>query len=81
MSIIILWAHRLPNVPVSPILLSGDDATSVAARQHRNQFWEKLGFRFDYKDGGTWGQSQHMLSHDLIDPGPHLAKGWEIKEL
>ncbi len=81
MSIIISWTRELPNVPVSPIFLSADEARSPGASQRRNRFWEKLGFRFEYKDGGTWGQSKHMLSHDLIDPGPHLAKGWKIEEL
>lgn len=81
MSLIVCWARRLPSVPVVPIQLSGDDALSVAARQRRNQFWEKLGFCFDYQDGGEWGQSRRMLNHELIDPGFQLAKGWMIKEI
>ena len=81
MSLVICWVHARPNVPVSTIFLSADDATSAASRLHRNRFWEKLGFRFHYHDGGRWGESKAMLSHDLVDPGMKLAEGWEIEEL
>jgi hypothetical protein len=67
MTLIIQWAHELPCVSVTC--------------QRRNCFWEKLGFRVEYQDKGTWGQSKPMLNHDLIDPGMQLAQGWQIEEL
>lgn len=81
MSFIVCWAHRLPNVPLSTILLSADDAISSAALSRRNRFWEKLGVEFDYQDGGRWGQSKGMMSHDLVDPGFKLANGWDLEEI
>lgn len=75
---IILWIKSCPNVPIAPITLSADDAQSESSKNIRNRFYEKLGFRFTYKDGGTWGDSLTLDSHNLITPGERLSHGWTV---
>jgi GNAT superfamily N-acetyltransferase len=75
---IILWIKTQPNVPIVPIILSADDAQSESSKSIRNRFYEKLGFEFDYKDGGTWGESLQLDSHKLITPEARLSHGWTV---
>lgn len=73
---IILWIKERPSVPVAPINLSVEDAQSENSKNIRNRFYEKLGFRFDYKDGGTWGDSLSINSHNLVTPEARMSQGW-----
>jgi hypothetical protein len=78
---IILWIKERPNVPVAPINLSADDAQSESSKSIRNRFYEKLGFRFDYNDGGTWGESLPLDSHNLVTPEVRLSHGWTVASI
>ena len=78
---LIRWIKEQPEVPVCPINLSADDAATIEEKATRNRFYEKLGFTFSYKDDDAWGESEPMLSHDLITPPLKLSRGWRIEIL
>ncbi|MGN7100327.1 hypothetical protein ACTHR6_01875 [Ralstonia holmesii] len=66
-------------VDVAPINLAADDAKTDEARRIRNSFYEKLGFRFSYKDQESWGESFLMKSSCLVVPDFRLSNGWKVE--
>lgn len=73
---------KLPSLEVETIYLSIDDAREDDQRDHRNRFWEKLGYTFTYQDPERRsGQSNRMLSDKLIPPPQQLLHGWTIEEI
>lgn len=76
---LIRWIKSYPVVPIQPINLAGDDAKTIEARNRRNRFYDKLGFKFDYKDDRTWGESGILQSNELVTPKFKLSKGWHIE--
>ncbi|MGF6180068.1 GNAT superfamily N-acetyltransferase [Massilia sp. UYP32] len=83
---LIRWIKSRPSVPVDNILLKGQDAATLAERNRRNRFYERLGFTFEYHDGGTWGESHAMQSSDLIEPKFNLstyalAEHWSLESV
>lgn len=78
---LIRWIKSFPPSPVAPIDLSADDAPTPNAQAIRNRFYEKLGFEFDYKDGGTWGESRSMNSDRLTVPRFRLSEGWMVESI
>jgi len=80
---LVRWAKERPhNVPVVPINLQGQDAKTEAERERRNQFYEKLGFVFDYEDEDrTYGVARRMLVSDLIMPDFKMSGEWQVESL
>jgi GNAT superfamily N-acetyltransferase len=69
-------------VPIEPIDLAAVDAKSANERDMRNRFYEKLGFKFDYKDAEqTWGESLPMCSSKLIVPAFRLSGKWCVQSI
>jgi GNAT superfamily N-acetyltransferase len=79
MGVLITCVQALPSLDVCPIDLSAEDAATPQARDRRNQFYEKLGFRFRYYDDKTWGHSLSIKSHQLIPPPFTLRPGWRVE--
>jgi len=70
------------DVPMVPINLAADDAKTGQERDIRNQFYVKLGYRFEFKDADyTWGESRPMLSLGLITPPFRLSRGWRVESV
>lgn len=79
---LVRWAKTRPrNVPVVPINLAGPDAKTGDERDRRNRFYEKLGFRFDYKDDQAHGSAREMLASELITPTFKMSQGWSVESL
>ena len=80
---LVLWIKsQAASVPVVPINLAGDDAKTAWEKDIRNRFYEKLGFKFAYRDEDcTWGESFQMLSAELIVPAFQLSRGWGVDSL
>jgi GNAT superfamily N-acetyltransferase len=78
---IIMWIKEQPSVPVGTIQLSADDASTQEAMLNRNSFYEKLGFKFNYKGDGTYGSSERLLSHSLVTPSYGLSRNWVVLSL
>lgn len=81
---LVRWAKERPDdVPVVPINLAGPDAKTNGERDRRNQFYEKLGFTFDYKDNKTHGTSYKMLASALVTPAFKMSRkgGWSVESL
>jgi GNAT superfamily N-acetyltransferase len=68
-------------VPLATINLSADDAVTDRARDVRNRFYEKIGFRLNYKDDKKWGESFPMSSTDLIIPEFRVSEGWCVESI
>jgi GNAT superfamily N-acetyltransferase len=81
MSFVVDWIKTKPDVPVAAIDLSIDDARTCTERDRRNRFYERLGFRFQYKGTREWGTSLPIRSHELLSPAPALREGWTLEEL
>ncbi|WP_457333686.1 hypothetical protein [Rhizobacter sp. P5_C2] len=78
MSILIAYIRKRPNLPVVPIDLSADDATTPEARNRRNRFYERLGFNFEYQGNREWGISRPIMSHDLSCADFVPGHGWNL---
>ena len=78
MAFIVHWIRAKPCVPVDSILLKGDDALTVEAKESRNRFYEKFGFVFDYKEDRSWGSSRTMYSGQLREPCLKFPQGWDV---
>ena len=80
---LVSWAKERPgNVPVVPISLAGPDADTKEKRCRRNQFYEKLGFDFDYAgDEKTHGDAREMRVSELITPAFKMSGEWKVESL
>jgi GNAT superfamily N-acetyltransferase len=79
---LVLWIKsHAATVPVVPINLAADDAATTQTRDVRNRFYEKLGFKFAYRDNDTWGESIPMCSSALIVPPFQLSGGWKVESV